>query len=195
MLSDEMKRFYRQSVATFKENYGPEDVAPVEHSVGLVKTIAGHRPIDDDLIQDCMLKMVRAARCFDPSRGIRWSTYAVTACKRMMIDKYLDKDVKTVNVSTTKTGREEFDILGQAECGRHIQPYEYAEKNDMIREVLNKVDDLPYEMADIVRLKHGLNGNRPHTFKEIGKMYGVSKARIQQIESKAMAKLRDLLGA
>jgi RNA polymerase primary sigma factor len=43
--------------------------------------------------------------------------------------------------------------------------------------------------AGIVRLRFGLHG-QPRTLDEIGHVYGVTRERIRQIESKAMAKLR-----
>ncbi|HEX6404695.1 MAG TPA: RNA polymerase sigma factor [Pseudonocardiaceae bacterium] len=44
--------------------------------------------------------------------------------------------------------------------------------------------------ANIVRLRFGLIDGRPHTLDEIGHVHGVTRERIRQIESKAMAKLR-----
>jgi RNA polymerase primary sigma factor len=44
--------------------------------------------------------------------------------------------------------------------------------------------------ANIVRLRFGLIDGRPRTLDEIGDVHGVTRERIRQIESKAMAKLR-----
>ena len=44
--------------------------------------------------------------------------------------------------------------------------------------------------AGIVRLRFGLTDGQPRTLDEIGHVYGVTRERIRQIESKAMAKLR-----
>jgi RNA polymerase primary sigma factor len=44
--------------------------------------------------------------------------------------------------------------------------------------------------AGIVRLRFGLTDGQPHTLGEIGQVYGVSRERIRQIETKTMAKLR-----
>jgi RNA polymerase primary sigma factor len=41
-----------------------------------------------------------------------------------------------------------------------------------------------------VSLRFGLAGGQPRTLDEIGKVYGVTRERIRQIESKAMSKLR-----
>jgi RNA polymerase primary sigma factor len=49
---------------------------------------------------------------------------------------------------------------------------------------------LPEREAGIVRLRFGLTDGRPRTVDEIGQVYGVTRERIRQIESKTMAKLR-----
>jgi RNA polymerase primary sigma factor len=44
--------------------------------------------------------------------------------------------------------------------------------------------------AGIVRLRFGLAGGQPRTLEEVGKIYGITRERIRQIENKTMAKLR-----
>jgi RNA polymerase primary sigma factor len=58
---------------------------------------------------------------------------------------------------------------------------------DDLRVVL---DTLSEREAGIVRLRFGLTGGSPRTLDQISQIYGVSRERIRQIESKAMAKLR-----
>jgi hypothetical protein len=44
--------------------------------------------------------------------------------------------------------------------------------------------------AGVIRLRFGLTDGQPHTLDEIGRVYGVTRERIRQIESHAMTKLR-----
>ena len=44
--------------------------------------------------------------------------------------------------------------------------------------------------AGVIRLRFGLTDGRPHTLDEIGRVYGVTRERIRQIEARSMAKLR-----
>ena len=56
-----------------------------------------------------------------------------------------------------------------------------------ITEVLQRLD---YRARTIIRLRYGFVGGRIHTLQELGKMFGVSKERVRQIETEAMDKLK-----
>ena len=56
-----------------------------------------------------------------------------------------------------------------------------------IAEVLQRLD---YRERTIIRLRYGFVGHRTHTLQELGKMFGVSKERVRQIETAAMDKLK-----
>jgi RNA polymerase primary sigma factor len=58
---------------------------------------------------------------------------------------------------------------------------------DQLRAVLATLSE---REAGVVRLRFGLTDGRPRTLDEIGLVYGVTRERIRQIESKTMAKLR-----
>jgi RNA polymerase primary sigma factor len=61
----------------------------------------------------------------------------------------------------------------------------------LLREHLNAVlATLSPREAGVVRLRFGLTGGQPRTLDQIGKIYGVTRERIRQIEAKAMVKLR-----
>ena len=56
--------------------------------------------------------------------------------------------------------------------------------------LLNTVLGLLPREAGVVRLRFGLTDGQPRTLDEIGQVYGVTRERIRQIESKTMSKLR-----
>ena len=61
----------------------------------------------------------------------------------------------------------------------------------LLQEQLHSVlDTLSEREAGIVSMRFGLTDGQPKTLDEIGKVYGVTRERIRQIESKTMSKLR-----
>jgi RNA polymerase primary sigma factor len=46
--------------------------------------------------------------------------------------------------------------------------------------------------AVIVRLRYGLDAHEPHSLRDIGAIYGISRERVRQLEKRAFAKLRRL---
>lgn len=63
----------------------------------------------------------------------------------------------------------------------------YSELRERLHRVLDTLTD---REAGIIRLRFGLTDGLPHTLDEIGSVYGVTRERIRQIETKAMSKLR-----
>lgn len=59
--------------------------------------------------------------------------------------------------------------------------------SDQVREILN---DLSEKEREILALRHGLTDGIQHTLEEVGKMFGVTRERIRQIEAKAHEKIR-----
>ena len=49
---------------------------------------------------------------------------------------------------------------------------------------------LPPREQRILRMRFGIGGSGEHTLEEIGKIFGVTRERIRQIEAKALEKLR-----
>jgi RNA polymerase primary sigma factor len=58
---------------------------------------------------------------------------------------------------------------------------------DQVQEILN---DLPPKERKILEMRHGLLDGYTHTLEEVGKVFGVTRERIRQIEAKAHEKIR-----
>jgi RNA polymerase primary sigma factor len=79
------------------------------------------------------------------------------------------------------------DLIEDSEA---IQPAEAA-SSTLLREQLHSVlGTLSEREAGVVSMRFGLTDGQPKTLGEIGKVYGVTRERIRQIESKTMSKLR-----
>ncbi len=69
-------------------------------------------------------------------------------------------------------------------------PIEYAGQEllkDEMREALGTLSD---REAEVLSLRYGLQGGKPHTLEEVGEQFGVTRERIRQIETKAIRRLR-----
>ena len=105
-------------------------------------------------------------------------------------------------VEVQKYGREPISLHtplgeeGDSEFGDLIEDSEAVVPADavsftLLQEQLHSVlDTLSDREAGVVRMRFGLTDGQQKTLDEIGKVYGVTRERIRQIESKTMAKLR-----
>ncbi|KKU50052.1 MAG: RNA polymerase sigma factor [Parcubacteria group bacterium GW2011_GWA1_47_10] len=59
--------------------------------------------------------------------------------------------------------------------------------SDQVKEILN---DLPPKERKILEMRHGLLDGYTHTLEEVGRVFGVTRERIRQIEAKAHEKIR-----
>jgi RNA polymerase primary sigma factor len=85
-------------------------------------------------------------------------------------------------------GESEFgDLIEDSEA---IQPGEAVSFTFLQEELHSVLGTLSEREAGVVSMRFGLTDGQPKTLDEIGKVYGVTRERIRQIECKAMAKLR-----
>ena len=93
----------------------------------------------------------------------------------------------SLNTQLGEGGSEFGDLIEDSEA---IQPGK-AVSFTLLQEQLHSVlGTLSEREADVVSLRFGLADGQPKTLDEIGTVYGVTRERIRQIESKAMYKLR-----
>ena len=79
------------------------------------------------------------------------------------------------------------DFIEDSEAVVAVDAVSFTLLQDQLRSVL---DTLSEREAGVVRLRFGLTDGQPRTLDEIGQVYGVTRERIRQIESKTMSKLR-----
>lgn len=65
-----------------------------------------------------------------------------------------------------------------------------SQRNELIKSILNSPSFTERE-RQVISLRFGLNGDQPRTLEEVGYMFGVTRERIRQIESKALLKFKN----
>jgi RNA polymerase primary sigma factor len=195
-----------------------------------------------DLIDEGNVGLIEAAKRFDPSRGVRFVSYAVwwirqaivhaltlysriTRIPQKLADQISTMKKKTADLKTA-LGREptreeiakamgiseldveDLEVLGERslslsdkvrdddlEVEERISDtaspsVEYqiikASVQQQIREILGELDE---KEALVLKLRFGLDDDRPRTLQEIGSQLKLTRERIRQIEQKAMRKL------
>ncbi|OQJ71561.1 RNA polymerase sigma factor RpoD [Leuconostoc sp. BM2] len=91
----------------------------------------------------------------------------------------------------TPIGEEDDSHLGDfIEDNEAVSPADSA-AYEMLREQLESVlDTLTDREENVLRLRFGLEDGRTRTLEEVGRVFGVTRERIRQIEAKALRKLR-----
>lgn len=106
------------------------------------------------------------------------------------VEWLLSASQRPVNLEQT------FGEEGDTEIGELVQdhtspsPGEMVAESMLVEQVEGILSQLPQREAEILRLRFGLQGYEPHTLKEIGAMFNLSRERIRQLEKLILSKLR-----
>jgi RNA polymerase primary sigma factor len=123
----------------------------------------------------------------DPTPGELAAGLEMTPERLVEVQKY-GREPISLHTPLGEDGDSEFGYL--IEDSEAIQPGE-AVGFTLLQEQLHAVlGTLPEREAAVVSMRFGLTDGQPKTLDEIGKVYGVTRERIRQIESNTMSKLR-----
>lgn len=85
---------------------------------------------------------------------------------------------------------EDLNIQDYIEDKSYKSPDEQAQFNDLFERVPHLLENLDERERKILHYRFGLDGTKPKTLEELGKILGFSKERIRQLEDSAIKKLR-----
>ncbi len=110
----------------------------------------------------------------------------ITPEKVLEIQRYARQPISLDQTIGAEGDSQLGDFIQDPEAVVAVDAVSFTLLQDHLRSVLATLSE---REAGIVRLRFGLDG-QPRTLDEIGHIYGVTRERIRQIESKTMAKLR-----
>jgi len=140
-----------------------------------------------ELISAANFGLVEAARLYDPSRGVRFISYAVWRIRRRIREVFAAAplDGHTVSLDMAPEGERPLaDMLPDAAPG----PAEAAAEVEAQALVESALDVLPEVERAALCLCYGLGG-QPHTLREAGAALGLSGERVRQIRDNALDRL------
>ena len=149
-----------------------------------------------DLVSEGNMALLRAVDKFDVARGFKFSTYA---CRAIL---------KAFSRNGIKLSR--YRQLFPTDFDPKLEKSDYLEKkrghheDDCVDEVRRIVGDNRAELTDIEqsvikhrfalgRLRKKIREDTPLTLEQVGKIIGVTKERVRQIQNKALGKIRQSL--
>ncbi len=84
----------------------------------------------------------------------------------------------------------ESELIHFVENENVVAPFVTVQQHLLEEDISAALGELTEREASIIKLRFGLEGNRSHTLKELGEIFGVTRERIRQIQQKALRKLR-----
>lgn len=148
----------------------------------------------EDLISIGTIGLIKAVNTFCPSRNIKLATYA-SRCIENEILMYFRKSAQQKNeisidepLNVDWDGNELLisDILGSDADVVNRRLEQEAET----AELMSAVAKLNPRELTIMELRFGLNGQRPHTQKQVADRLGISQSYISRLEKKILSRLK-----
>jgi RNA polymerase nonessential primary-like sigma factor len=155
-----------------------------------------------DCCQEAKLALLHAARSYDPSRGVRFSTFATKVIFNHLTVAAAKGDlVKVPKYFLTRKRRETSRYREQAAraqragqlpggWSRAAEQDHASPDPDCVRAALSR---LSARDREVIARRFGLAGHPRQVLREVGAVLGVTRSRVQQIEARALERLRGIL--
>ena len=152
----------------------------------------------EDLISIGTIGLIKGITTFDVSKGARLATYAARCVENEILMYFRSQRKCAQDVSLS-------DYIETGTDGAALSLMDVvSEDGDLLEQVVQKEDVLLLRKAMdaclteeerlVIRLRYGLDGEKPHRQREVAAVTGISRSYSSRIEKRAMEKLRRALG-
>ena len=174
----------------------------VEHNMRLVAHIVKkyyQNDDTDDLISIGSIGLIKGINTYRPDKGVRLATYASRCIENEILMAFRAKRKFAGDVSLSEaldadeegSGLRLMDVVASEE-----DLADQIGSKELRRSLREKIDScLTEREARVIRLRYGLDGQKPLTQLETARACGISRSYISRIEKRALEKLRDALEA
>lgn len=148
----------------------------------------------EDLVSIGTIGLIKAVDTYRPASGIRFATYGAKCIQNEILMHFRAQKKLSAEVSINET----------IDVDRDGNPLTYM---DVISSEDNLAEELDQKIAlgrmlhlvntllsprerEILMLRYGLSGTRPHAQREVAAALGISRSYVSRIEKSALAKLR-----
>jgi RNA polymerase primary sigma factor len=138
-------------------------------------------------------KLIRVSRQLLQDLGREPAPEEIAAAMELTVDRVreIQKIAQEPVSMETPIGEESDSHLGDFIEDPDAAAPEDAAAYEMLKEQMKDIlDTLTDREENVLRLRFGLDDGRTRTLEEVGKVFGVTRERIRQIEAKALRKLR-----
>ena len=159
----------------------------------------GYKIDPEDLSQIGLIGLIEAVDKFDAGKGFRVITYA-----KWWIRKEIEeaagknrKESSTTPFSRLVKNEPDFDeeaFISSLDDNSENPVEEECIENEKLYRVRKALNELSGRDSDIINRHYGLDGREEESFNDIAESYGLSKARIHQLEQATFNSLRSELG-
>ena len=159
----------------------------------------GYKIDPEDLSQIGLIGLIEAVDKFDGGKGFRVITYA-----KWWIRKEIEeaagktrKESSTTPFSRLVKNEPDFDeeaFISSLDDNSENPVEEECIENEKLYRVRKALNELSGRDSDIINRHYGFDGREEESFNDIAESYGLSKARIHQLEQAAFNSLRSELG-
>jgi len=151
----------------------------------------------EDLISIGTIGLIKGIESFDTGKGARLATYAARCVENEILMYFRSQKKSSQDVSLSdyiETGTDGAALSLMDVVSDDTDLMERVSNREDLKKLCKAVDRvLTPQERQVVVLRYGLGGCKPHRQREVAEITGISRSYVSRIEKKALQKLKEAL--